>query len=87
MTRCTNVFLELELKWNSDEDNYGMQADVANEYSAEDIAEDLKDLLNTLASYLPHSYLTDKILKTSTCWKDVWTIIYDHYNVHVNSES
>ena len=51
------------------------------------MAEDLTGLLNTLASYLPYSYLTDKITKNSTCWNDVWEIIFEHYNVHINSES
>ena len=49
-------------------------------------SEELKDLLSTLAGYLPHSYLTDKILQSSS-WPSVWKIIRDHYNVQVTSES
>ena len=52
-----------------------------------DMKEDLVDLLNTLAGYLPHSYLTDKILKSTKGWKDVWNVIHDHYGVQVTSES
>ena len=80
-------FFKVGFTWNYDEINYGMVNDDNAEYSAEDIAEDLTDLLNTLAGYLPFSYLTDKILKTTTCWKDVWAIVYDHYNVQINGES
>ena len=78
-------FFRVGVTWDHNVDNYGMQDD--DEYSAEDKAEDLTDLLNTLAGYLPHSYLTDKIVRTSTCWKDVWAIIFEHYNVYIKSES
>ena len=78
-------FFKVGVTWDHNVENYGMQDD--DEYSAEDMAEDLTDLLNTLAGYLPHSYLTDKIVRTSTCWKDVWAIIFEHYNVYINSES
>ena len=60
-------FFKFGVVWNNEEENYGFTDD-ENENSAEDIAEDLRDLLNTLASYLPYSYLTNKILKTTTCW-------------------
>ena len=80
-------FFKPNISWNSSEPNYGLQS-TDNEYrSAEDIAEDLMDLLNTLSGYLPFSYLTDKILENTTNWKDVWHIEYDHYNVQVNGES
>ena len=75
------------ISWNSSEPNYGLQSADNEDRSAEDIAEDLMDLLNTLSGYLPFSYLTDKILKNTTNWKDVWHIVYDHYNVQVNGES
>ena len=45
--------------------------------TAEQMKEDLLDLLNTLAGYLPHSYLTDKIVEDTKGWKDVWDIIYE----------
>ena len=31
--------------------------------------------------------LTDKIVKASRNWDDIWSIIYDHYNVQINGES
>ena len=67
--------------------NYDLSDEVdGDNRKAEELSEDLQDLLNTLAGYLPHSYLTDKILK-STCWSNIWRIIRDHYNVQVTSES
>ena len=79
-------FFKFGVVWNNEEENYGFTDD-GSDYRAEDIAEDLRDLLNTLASFLPYSYLTDKILNTTTCWEDVWRIINDHYNVRTDSES
>ena len=49
--------------WNPSDSNYG-QVDETNglERSAEEVMEDLLDLLNILAGFLPHSYLTDKLV-------------------------
>ena len=52
-----------------------------------ELAEDLEDLINTLAGFLPYSYLTDKLLKYTKGWKDVYKIIMDDYNVQVSSET
>ena len=55
--------------------------------TAADMKEDLVDLLSTLTGYLPHSYLTKKIVSATKGWKDVWNVIYDHYGVQISSES
>ena len=82
------TFFKKDQKWNHLRPNYDLNDEPDGEKrSAADLAEDLTDLLNTLAGYLPHSYLTDKILKSSKCWTDVWRIIHDHYNVQVTSET
>ena len=49
--------------------------------------ENLEDFLNTLAGFLPHSYLTDKIVKGSTSLEECWNIIYEHYNVQITQET
>ena len=82
------IFFKTGQKWNYLQPNYGLEDEVGGDKrTAAELAEDLADLLNTLAGYLPHSYLTDKILKSSLCWADVWRIIHDHYNVQVTSET
>ena len=81
------IFFKPNTTWNFNSPNYGFVEDGDDGRSPEDISEDLIDLLNTLAGYLPHAYLTDKLLKNTTCWSDVWVIIHDHYNVQVTSES
>lgn len=76
--------------WDPDaaDGNYNQEAEEAGlERTAADMKEDLVDLLSTLAGYLPHSYLTNKIVSGTKGWKDVWNVIYDHYGVQVSSES
>ena len=41
------------------------------ERSAAEMKEDLVDLLSTLAGFLPHPYLTTKLLENTTNWTDV----------------
>ena len=81
------IFFKSDAKWNHSQPNYDLKDETVGEKrKAADLSEDLVDLLNTLAGYLPHSYLTDKILKSKN-WDDVYKIIFDHYNVQVTSET
>ena len=84
---CYKLFFKSNTRWDYHLPDYGFSENDDEERSPDEIAEDLTDLLNTLASYLPHSYLTDKLLRNTKCWSDVWNIIHDHYNVQVSSES
>ena len=36
---------------------------------------------------MPHSYLTLKIVNDTKKLEDIWTIIYEHYNVKVTAET
>ena len=72
---------------NATASNYGFEDEAEDDKSGAELAEDLTDPLNTISSYLPHSYLTDKIIIASRNWNDIWSIIYDHYNVQINRES
>ena len=80
-------FFRVDMKWDYNSQHYGLQDDQEAGRQAPDLADDLSDLLYTLAGYLPHAYLTDKILINTKCWEDVWTVINDHYNVQVSSET
>ena len=74
--------------WNPMEGNYGQIAETSGlKRTAAEVKEDLVDLLSTLAGFLPHSYLTDKLLKSTKGWSDVWQIIHEHYGVQVSSET
>ena len=81
-------FIRDTAKWDSAAANYAQQEEATGlKRSAADMKEDLVDLLNTLSGFLPHSYLTDKILKATKNWIDVWNVIHDHYGVQVTSET
>ena len=85
---CYKIFFKTGTQWNPSHENYGLQEERdGDRRSAADLSEDLKDLLNTLAGYLPHSYLTDKIVNNTKNWDEVYEVIFDHYNVKVTSES
>lgn len=81
-------FFRSDFNWNPKAVNYGLQEETDGlKRSAADLKEDLIDLLNTLAGFLPHSYLTDKLLSETTNWNDTFQIILEHYNVNVSCES
>ena len=81
-------FLRSTASWNPQAINYGQASENTGlERSAAEMKEDLVDLLSTLAGFLPHPYLTTKLLKNTTNWTDVWNIIREHYGVQVSGES
>ena len=61
-------FFKPNMKWNPSEAYYGLQDENegSNPRKRDELCEDLKDLLHTFAGYLPHSYLTEKILKSQS---------------------
>ena len=73
--------------WDPSAENYGFVDEPGDGKKADELAEDMVDLLRTLAGYLPHSYLTTRIVEDTKSWEDVWSIIYEHYNVKITSES
>ena len=81
-------FFKPGISWDPSEQYYGLRDDNegSNPRKKDELCEDLKDLSSTFAGYLPHSYLTEKILQ-SCSWAEVWQIVRDHYNVQVSSET
>ena len=77
-------FLANGMTWNPTSENFGLLAE--NDMTALERCDALKDFLNTLAGFLPHSYLTAKLLNTRSL-EDCWNIIEEHYNVKVTSET
>ena len=77
-------FLATNMTWNPASENFGLSAE--NDMTASERCDALKDFLNTLAGFLPHSYLTAKLLNTQKL-EDCWNIIEEHYNVKVTSET
>ena len=78
-------FVQESITWDPNHHTYNQVAEavldangdltpIGLKRTAEQMKEDLVDLLYTLAGYLPHSYLTDKIVLESKGWKDVWVL-------------
>ena len=87
-------FMSLKFKWDPAKKDFGFTDEVStgddeddSAYTAEDKAEDFTDLLNVLSGFLPHSYLTARISKDTKCWKDVWDLIYQHYDCKVSGDT
>ena len=84
-------FLMSETTWDSQKVNYGLQAVPAENgnvgHSALARCDDLQDFLLMLASYLPHGYITDKLLKKSVSFDSAFSIIEDHYGVTPSQET
>lgn len=55
-------FLKSTTVWRSDQPNYGFTENVGDK-TPDVLEEHVKDFLHLLASYLPHGFLTDKLLK------------------------
>ena len=78
-------FLAANFTWDPTQINHGL-ADVGDD-TAEIRKENLEDFLYTLAGFLPHSYLTEKIVKDTKSLQQCWNIIYEHYNVQITQET
>ena len=78
-------FLAKNFTWDPSQVNYGLVT--VGDDTAEARKENLEDFLYTLAGFLPHSYLTDKIVKDSKSLQQCWNIIYEHYNVQITQET
>ena len=75
-------FFKRSATWDCTKQNYGFET--AN---AEDEADNLEALLDTISSFLPGPYITNQITKTTTNIQSVWDIIWDHYGVKPSQSS
>ena len=79
-------FLKSTTVWNANAVNYGFTANVGDVTPA-DLKDHIEDFLHLLNSYLPHGFLTDKILKKSTSFDTAFRMIEEHYGVLPTQES
>ena len=70
-------FLRATTRWDKTKQHAGFTENVGNK-SPEQLQEDLEDFLLMLASYLPHGYITDKLVSKSTSFESAFVIIEDH---------
>ena len=87
--RCQyyGYFLQPNLTWTTDvSTNRGLQAEATGLKRTPDIlASDLEGFLQCLSGYLPFDYVADKLVSETTCMKSVWDIIYEIYDVEINT--
>ena len=69
-------------------ETYGFTAETTGQLKREpgEIKDDLVYVLTSLAGFLPHGHVTDRILNT-TCLADVWAILDDIYGAEVNQST
>ena len=82
-------FLSASFKWDPAKRHFGFTNETTGDsvYEASEKAEDFSDLLNVLSGFLPHSYLTARLAKDTSCWQDVWDLIYQHYECKISSDT
>ena len=83
--RC---FLGSDVAWNPTHVTYGFEAEAAGlRRTAIQKMDDCKDFLHVLCTFLPHGYLTDKIVQTSTSLVSAFGIIEEHYGLLPSQET
>jgi len=81
-------FLSSEVRWDPTVVNYGFLAETNGlRRSATDKMDDCKDFLHLLATFLPHGYLTEKLISTATSFAKAFDIIQEHYGLMPTQES
>ena len=79
-------FLASTTRWDFTLENAGFVANVGSRTPG-NLKDDLEDFLLLLASYLPHGYLTDKLLSKSKSFESALAIIEDHYGLTPSQET
>ena len=79
-------FLKTSTNWDKSLPNAGFTETIESR-NPQQLQEDLEDFLLMLASYLPHGYITDKILNKSVSFESAFNIIEDHYGLIPSQET
>ena len=81
-------FLASNSSWNPSVVNYGFTDETEGlKRSATEKMDDCKDFLHMLATFLPHGYLTQKLVTTTTSFENAFEIIQEHYGLLPSQES
>ena len=75
-------FLSPSIVWNPRLENYGFITETSGlKRAARNLMEDCQDFLHILATFLPHGYLTDKIVTNTTSFVKAFEVIQEHYGL------
>ena len=86
--RCqyNSYFLQPGITWNTEENRGFLQSETSGlKRTPAVLAQDLEGFLQCLGGYLPFDYVPEKLLAESTDLKSVWDIIYEIYDVEINT--
>ena len=82
------TFLASDVRWRPTQNNYGFAAETTGlERTAATLKDDSKDFLSILATFLPHGYLTDKLVTTTTSFENAFAVIEEHFGLQATQES
>ena len=82
------TFIASDMTWNPSLTNYGFQAEtVGLKRTATAMMDDCVDFLHILANFLPHGYLTEKLVNTTTSFINAYEVIQEHYGLLPSQES
>ena len=82
------LFIASDVSWNPQELNYGFLAEQTGlKRTALAMKDDCQDFLHMLATFLPHGYLTEKIVNTACSFGNAFEIIEEHYGLLPTQES
>ena len=79
-------FLKSSVSWDATKENYGFTRNM-DERTPGQISDDLEDFLHMLASYMPHGFITDRILHQSTSFDSAFKIIEESFGLLPTQET
>ena len=82
------TFLSSDSSWDPNAANFGFNTETGGlRRSAAALKDDCTDFLCTLATFLPHGYLTEKLVYNTTSFADAFKVIQEHYGLLPSQES
>ena len=79
-------FLKSTVTWDASKENYGFIRKLDEREPAQ-VSDDLQDFLHMLASYMPHGFITDRILQQSTSFDTAFKIIEESFGLLPTQET
>ena len=74
------TFIASDVVWDPLMTTYGFTAETTGlKRSVSALKDDCQDFLHILSTFLPHGYLTEKIVTTATSFLNAFEIIEEHY--------
>ena len=83
-------FVDATETWNMQADHWGFAAEAATsdlQRTAAQVKDDCYMFLETFASYLPDDYLVERLVKSTSSYKDVWDKLQQFYGVVLSSDT